>query len=100
MKTTQKEILNYLVNNKNEFSEKYSINKFGLFGSFARNEQTENSDIDIIYILEKDKKLTYFMLFDLEKKLEKQFNRKIELINYLYINPIIKYKSEKDIIYV
>lgn len=91
MKTTQKEILNYLVNNKNEFSEKYSINKFGLFGSFARNEQTENSDIDIIYILEKDKKLTYFMLFDLEKKLEKQFNRKIELINYLYINPIIKY---------
>ncbi len=100
METTQKEILKYLSNNKSEFTEKYYIDKFGLFGSFARNEQTGNSDIDIIYILEKDKKITYFMLYDLEKKLEKHFNRKIELINYQYVNPIIKYKSQKDIIYV
>ena len=100
MQTTKKDILQYLSNQKAEFSEKYHINKFGLFGSFARNEQTDNSDIDIVYILEKDKKMTYFMLFDLEKKLEKQFKRKIELINYRYLNPIIKYKSEKDIIYV
>ena len=100
MKTTQSEILKYLSNQKLEFTKKYYINKFGLFGSFARNEQTENSDIDIIYILEKDKKITYFMLFELEKKLEEHFKRKIELINYQYINPIIKYKSEKDIIYV
>jgi len=100
MKITQAEILKYLANKKTEFAEKYYIDKFGLFGSFSRNEQTENSDIDIVYILEKDKKITYFMLFELEKKLEKHFNRKVELINYQYINPIIKYKSEKEIVYV
>ena len=100
MKLTKTEILSYLSNQKSEFAENYNIQKFGLFGSFARNEQTENSDIDIIYILEKDKNITYFMLFDLEKKLETFFNRKVELINSKYLNPIIKYKSEKDIIYV
>ncbi len=98
MQTT--EILTYLSDQKSDFSEKYYINTFGLFGSFARNEQTESSDIDIVYILEKDKQITYFMLFELEKRLEKHFKRKIELINYQYMNPIIKYKSEKDIIYV
>ena len=100
MKITQEKILEYLLNQREEFINKYHINKFGLFGSFARNEQTENSDIDIVYILEKDKNITYFMLFELEKQLEEHFNRKVDLINYKYINPIIKYKSEKDIIYV
>ncbi|RLD72610.1 MAG: hypothetical protein DRJ10_18565 [Bacteroidetes bacterium] len=100
MKTTQTLILEYLSDKKSEFGQKYYINKFGLFGSFARNEQTKNSDIDIIYILEKGKKITYFELFELEKILEKRFNRKIELINFKYLNPIIKYKSLKDIIYV
>lgn len=100
MKTTQNTILAYLTDKKTEFGQKYSIHKFGLFGSFARNEQTKDSDIDIIYFLEEDKKITYFELFELEKKLEKYFNRKIELINYQYINPIIKYKSQEDIIYV
>jgi predicted nucleotidyltransferase len=100
MELTQDTILAYLTTKKKEFGQQYSINKFGLFGSFARNEQTKESDIDIIYFLEKDKKITYFELFELEKKLENFFKRKIELINYQYINPIIKYKSQEDIIYV
>jgi hypothetical protein len=32
--------------------------------------------------------------------MEKYFNRRVELINYRYINPIVKYKSSKEIIYV
>lgn len=93
-------ILKYLTNKKTEFENEYNIEKFGLFGSFARNEQTNQSDIDLVYFLKKDKKITYFKLYELEKKLEKYFNKKIELINFKYMNPIIKYKSNKDIIYV
>ena len=100
MQTTQTSILEYLNNNKLEFAQKYYINKFGLFGSFARNEQTENSDIDIVYFMKEDEKISYFQLFELEKILEKQFNRRVELINYQYINPIIKYKAKNEIIYV
>jgi len=45
---TQEEILHFLRDNKELFAEKYSLEKIGLFGSFARNEQTEDSDIDLL----------------------------------------------------
>ena len=100
MKVTKNEILRYLKENKNQFENTYFINSFGLFGSYARNEANENSDIDIVYTLKEGKKITYFQLFDLEKRLENYFKRPVELINYRYMNPIIKYKASKDIIYV
>jgi uncharacterized protein len=100
MKVTKSEIINYLKANKSEFENKYFIDRFGLFGSYARGEAGEYSDIDISYILKEGKKLSYFELFNLEKKLEKYFDRRVDLINYRYMNPIVKYKSSKEIIYV
>ncbi len=98
--TTKTSILEYLTSQKTNFEQEYYINKIGLFGSFARDEQSENSDIDLIYVLDTEKKITYFKLFELQQILEEYFKRKVELINYKYINPIIKYKSLNDIIYV
>ena len=40
-------ILNCLKNNLQQFKEKYNIEQIGLFGSYARDEATEESDIDI-----------------------------------------------------
>jgi predicted nucleotidyltransferase len=45
----QNEIITYLKENKDLFQRQFNIIKIGIFGSFARNEQTENSDIDIIF---------------------------------------------------
>lgn len=100
MKITKTDILNYLKENMPVFEKKYFIKKMGLFGSYARGEADEKSDIDLIYILEDDKKITYFQLYNLEKQLENHFNKKIELINLKYMNPIIKFKSLNDMIYV
>ena len=41
-------ILIFLKNNKELFFQKYNLIKLGIFGSFSRNEQTENIDIDVI----------------------------------------------------
>ena len=38
---------------KAAFSQKYGIIKLGIFGSVARNENTENSDIDIVVEVQK-----------------------------------------------
>lgn len=100
MKTTKAEILKYLKDNMSVFESEYFINKFGLFGSYARDEADETSDIDLVYFLAEGKRISYFQLYNLEKQLELHFNKKNELINYKYMNPIIKYKSSKDIIYV
>ena len=40
-------ILNYLKEHYSEFKNKYNVEQIGLFGSYARDEATENSDIDI-----------------------------------------------------
>ena len=42
-------IINYLKQHKSDFSKKYSINKMGLFGSFATEQNSANSDVDIVY---------------------------------------------------
>jgi len=93
-------IIKYLISQKQYFADNYGIEKIGLIGSFARNENNMNSDIDFVYQLKENYKLTYFQLFELEQILKQFFNKKIEIINYKYINPIIKYTSEKDLIYV
>ena len=45
---TLNEIENILENHKKELAEKYHVSEIGVFGSYVRGEQNENSDIDIL----------------------------------------------------
>ena len=58
---------------------KYSISELGLFGSYAKDNADNNSDIDILVKLE-FKKGMYQNFCELQKELEKIFNRKVDLI--------------------
>ena len=42
------EIKEILESHKNDLREKYNVKLIGVFGSFARGEQSETSDIDIL----------------------------------------------------
>jgi len=44
---TKIDILKELSNNKSYIEKNFEVEKIGLFGSYAKDEQTENSDIDI-----------------------------------------------------
>jgi predicted nucleotidyltransferase len=62
------------------------VEEAGVFGSFARNEAKNESDLDILVKFGKAKSL-----FDLARiELEKKLNRKVDLITYNSINPLIK----------
>ena len=58
---------------------KYGIFEIGLFGSYAKNNANDKSDIDILVKLE-FKKGMYQNFCELHKGLEKIFNRKVDLI--------------------
>ena len=58
---------------------KYGIFEIGLFGSYAKDNADDNSDIDILVKLE-FKKGMYQNFCELHKELEKIFNRKVDLI--------------------
>ena len=94
------DIINYLTENKEYLKQKFNIKSLGLYGSYARDEQTDNSDIDICYELIDDNKFGYFDFLEIEKILAGHFNKKIELVNLKYMNPIIKLRAEKELIYV
>jgi predicted nucleotidyltransferase len=96
---TKDEILTFLKGKKKELSEIFGITAIGIFGSYSRGDHNENSDVDIVYLLKDKNKFGYFQYLDLEEMLSKQFKKKVELVNYKYMNPIIKKKAEKEIIY-
>ena len=66
---TREDILKILHDNKERFAEKYGVTKLGLFGSFARNEATEESDVDICVELAE---VSYGRFFDLREEIVKK----------------------------
>ncbi len=92
-------IITYLKQHKSDFVDRYSISKIGLFGSFATENNVDSSDIDIVYETS-SKGLTFKQMNSLENELNLEFGKNIDLVNFKYMNPLIKRKAIKDIIYV
>ena len=65
-----------------------SVARAGIFGSFARGEEKKGSDIDILIEFKGRKSL--LDLAHLEMGLEKALKRKVDLLTYKSINPLLK----------
>ncbi|MCJ8342740.1 MAG: nucleotidyltransferase domain-containing protein [Cetobacterium sp.] len=88
------EILKKLKNNKKEI-EKYGVLKIGLFGSFAKNQENRNSDIDIIVELKNDDSI-YTNYCNIKYLLEDLFDRNIDLITTSHLKKSYKTKVGKE----
>ena len=92
----KKNILNYLKEHYSEFKNKYNVEKIGLFGSYARDEATENSDIDIFVKM----KPSLFDMVAIKEQIENDLNRKVDIIReHKNIKPIFLKMIKKDLIY-
>lgn len=96
----KQDILNYLKSNQEYYHNQFGVQFIGLFGSFARDEANENSDIDILYKIEKHKKLSMFKYLELTKQLEANLHKKIDLVRDETLKPQLKNYIQKDINYV
>jgi predicted nucleotidyltransferase len=65
--------------NKAYIKRAYHIKEIGLFGSYARGEQTASSDIDILVEFEKGHK-DFFNYMRLKYYLEELLGRKVDLV--------------------
>jgi uncharacterized protein len=91
------EILNILKANKAGLQAKYPIRALGVFGSFARNEQHEGSDVDVMVDVAPDIGLGFI---DLAEDLEKLLAEKVDLVSKRAIKPQYSSIIERDLIYV
>lgn len=98
--TTKGEILDFLSRNKQYFRDRYGIIKIGLFGSYARDQQVENSDIDLIVEFEKDTPNLYDRKRDLKRYIIENLNLNVDIAREKYIKPIYRKSILKEAIYV
>lgn len=97
--TSREYILNSLRSGKEEL-QKYGVNLIGLFGSYSRDEQTDNSDVDILIDFEPDKETfdNLMAVYDLLELLIKK--EKIEVVTKKGLSPHIGPSIIKEAIYV
>ena len=97
MKST-KDILEVLREFKPTAERKYGLTRLGLFGSVARGEHTEESDVDICY----EGRVPSLLTLDaIQKDLEHRLGRHVDLIRIRKgMNSLLSQRIQKEGIYV
>lgn len=93
------EILIFLRRNKQYIKEQFHCTEIGLFGSFARNEQTENSDIDILVVFDDDTPDLFLTEKQLKEYLSKHFKRDVDICAKKWIKPVFKPLVLSNVVY-
>jgi len=74
--------------------KKHGAKKIGIFGSYARGEQKETSNLDVIVEFEKRKSL--LEIVGIEQELEDALGIKVDLLTRASISPYLIERIEKE----
>ena len=97
VKITKNEVLVRLRTLKPELAARYEVSQIGIFGSVARNEDHQTSDIDVVVHMPPD----ILKRVRLKAELENLFGKEVDVIRYRdSMNPYLKGRIERDVIYV
>jgi predicted nucleotidyltransferase len=77
--------------------DKFSVDKIGYFGSFARGDFHEDSDLDILVTFNQS---VGWKFFDLKDYLEEIFNKKVDLVTETSIRKQWKESILKQVKYI
>lgn len=94
---TLKEIKTTLYNHRKQFFDNYPIESLAIFGSYARNEQNEKSDLDLL--VEFNDKIG-IRFIDLADEIESLFDLKIELVSRNGIKQKYFESIKQELVYV
>jgi len=92
----KEEIIAFLKENKQLLQERFQIDSIALVGSFARDEATPQSDIDIIVNMPS----SFHTFFHLKSFLEHHFHRKVDLGLEKNLRSFMRKQMKNEMIYV
>ena len=98
MRSTRQDILFSLKKLKWEVEKEYSVKTIGVFGSVARNEQTGESDIDLL--VEFSKPVGFVTFMRLENFLSERLGKQVDLVTSDSLKPVIRQDVLSEVIYV
>ena len=94
----REDIISFISAHKTEFEQKFGVTKIGLFGSYARGEVHEESDIDIVVELGKP---DLFNLIAIKQIIEEALGSKVDIVRLRdRMNKFLRQRIERDAIYV
>ena len=97
MKPEKEKIVKIIYDNKAYLSGKYDLTRIGIYGSVARGEATEKSDIDIIV----EMKPNLFKRAALQQELEDILKASVDVTRYSErMNPALKKRIDREALYV
>lgn len=78
-------------------AETYGITKIGIFGSVARSEQTDDSDVDICVEMRKP---DLFVMVHIKEELQELFGKSVDIVRLRNnMDPMLLRQIQKDGIY-
>jgi uncharacterized protein len=80
------------------YRKKYMIKRLGVFGSYARGEQTKKSDLDLLVEFESPLSLLEYLA--LERELSDLSGRKVDLVMKIALKPRIGERVLKEVVYL
>ncbi len=93
----KQDILKILRRYKEAVATEYNILKIGFFGSTARGETNDESDVDIVICLSEP---DFFMLAGIKRDLEQRLHKPVDLVTYTdSMNPFLKKRIDHEAIY-
>ena len=93
---TKNDVLNYLAEHYQEFHNKYNVEKIGIFGSYAKDKATKDSDIDI-FVQMHPKLLD---MIAIKQLIEEDLHQKVDIVRLRdKMNPYLKKRILRDGIY-
>ncbi len=96
---SQKQILDFIAENRTFLYSHFRVSKIGLFGSYARNEQSINSVIDLIVDIENGTNNLFDIKIELKKFFKDKFDTEIDICRENYIKPHFRKRINKEAIY-
>jgi predicted nucleotidyltransferase len=95
-KTEQSEVLRILRARRQEIGDRFTVRRIGIFGSFAKGNQTPESDIDVLVELAEP---TFDHYMDLKFYLEEIFDRSVDLVLAETVKPRLKPVIQQEVLY-
>lgn len=90
-------ILDELRKMKPDFARRYGVTKLGIFGSLARNEIHDDSDIDVVVEM---KEPNLFYMVHIKEALEENFQMPVDVIRYRELmNKYLKARIDREAVY-
>ncbi len=92
------EIISKLKSEKINLHKKYRVTRLGLFGSYARGEESPGSDVDILIEFEDVPGMKEF--FGAEEYLENLLNKKVDLVRQEALRPELRERIMSGVVYI